>query len=177
MSRVRGHNTSPERRLRSALWGVGLRYRLGEIVCSCRPDIVFPGPKVVVFVDGCFWHGCPDHYVNPRTRRRFWAKKLSDNVERDRRQTWKLEQDGWSVIRIWEHEVFENVEQVVRRVVAAVQNNERDASTGWRVYKVDVLDEESDTERRSLISLRSPGIKKDVEKCRSTAKWKRLAPD
>src|SRR5215211_8176900 len=105
MARVKGKNTSPERILRSALWRNGLRYRLDYKVPAGRPDIVFPGPKVAVFVDGCFWHGCPAHYSRPRSQQEFWSEKLAANVERDRRQTLELESRGWRVVRVWEHEI------------------------------------------------------------------------
>ena len=104
MSRIRGSDTTPELLLRQRLWSDGLRYRLKYKVPAGRPDLVFPGARVVVFMDGCFWHGCPDHYVRPSSRSTFWAQKLAENVERDQRQTRELEAAGWRVIRIWEHE-------------------------------------------------------------------------
>ena len=70
-----------------------------------RPDIVFPGARVAVFIDGCFWHGCPDHYVRPRSSEEFWSKKLAENCRRDSVQTKRLEDIGWRVCRVWEHEV------------------------------------------------------------------------
>ena len=101
MSRIRGRNTRPERRLRQALWAAGLRYRKHAKTPVGRPDLVFVGPRVAVFVDGCFWHGCPRHYVRPRSRTDFWSRKLRENVDRDRRQTLELHVRGWTVVRIW----------------------------------------------------------------------------
>ena len=66
-------------------------------------DIVFPRRRVAVFVDGCFWHGCPQHGRLPRANSHYWTKKLSGNVERDQRTTAALERDGWRVVRVWEH--------------------------------------------------------------------------
>src|SRR3712207_3574763 len=116
MARVKGTNTSPERMLRSALWRDGLRYRLHHKVPAGRPDIAFPGLKVAVFVDGCFWHGCPAHYSRPRSREEFWARKLAANTERDSRLTRELESSGWIVVRVWEHEILSDLEEVVRIV-------------------------------------------------------------
>lgn len=106
MSKVRGRDTKPELAVRRALRKLGLGYRVG-----IRPlpdvrrtgDIVFPGPKVVVMVDGCFWHGCPDHYRPSNLRAGFWARKIQQNMNRDLDTRRVLESRGWLVIRIWEH--------------------------------------------------------------------------
>ena len=82
MSRVRGSDTKPEIIFRKALWREGLRYRLRYKLFG-RPDIVFPGPKVAVFIDGCFWHGCPEHYRPPKTRTEWWDNKIAGNKKRD----------------------------------------------------------------------------------------------
>ncbi|MBI5168181.1 MAG: very short patch repair endonuclease [Candidatus Eisenbacteria bacterium] len=70
-----------------------------------RPDFAFRAARVLVFVDGCFWHGCPRCYTKPGTNRRFWADKVTTNRARDRRQTRELRGRGWAVVRIWEHEL------------------------------------------------------------------------
>lgn len=104
-------DTQPELALRSALHRAGLRYRVdyrvGEGRSAPRPDIAFPRLRIAVFVDGCFWHQCPEHGVMPKSNRAFWEPKLQANVERDARQTQHLEDAGWIVIRIWEHEPAE----------------------------------------------------------------------
>ena len=107
MSRQRSHDTSPERALRSLLHRRGLRYRLHRRpVPSLRrqADLVFPGPQVAVFVDGCFWHCCPDHATSPKANGAWWAAKLARNVERDRDTDQRLAEAGWRVVRVWEHE-------------------------------------------------------------------------
>jgi DNA mismatch endonuclease (patch repair protein) len=68
-----------------------------------KPDFAFPKEKVAVFVDGCFWHGCPKCYTRPKTNRKFWDKKREDNMARDRRVDRQLRREGWKVIRIWQH--------------------------------------------------------------------------
>ena len=104
MSRVRGQNTTPERTLRRLLRLKGLRYRLHSDLPG-RPDIVFPGPHVAVFVDGCFWHGCPLHYSSPTRRHEYWARKLRSNVLRDIQADRALLDDGWEVVRVWQHDL------------------------------------------------------------------------
>lgn len=108
MSRIKGKNTKPEIALRKALWALGLRYRLKSNLPG-RPDMVFRGKKLAVFVDGCFWHGCPEHYVPPKTNARFWKKKISENIARDRKVDKKLKDLGWTVFRVWEHEIMDDV--------------------------------------------------------------------
>jgi DNA mismatch endonuclease (patch repair protein) len=164
MARVKGRHTTPERCLRAALWAKGLRYRLHTRTPSGRPDLVFPGRRVAVFVDGCFWHGCPEHYVRPRTRHAFWAEKLAANVERDRRQTLELEERGWIVLRFWEHEVERDpgLRIVCRRIEEGVRRGARSAVPSWRVQSVECLPLGVDQERRSLIDLRDESLR-DVE--------------
>lgn len=121
MSRIRSTETSPERRLRAAVWRAGLRYRLYSRSLAGKPDLVFHAAKVVVFIDGCFWHGCPDHYVPPRSRDEYWSEKLRTNVLRDIRRTVELESAGWRVVRVWECEVEVDLDGAVSKVVAAVE--------------------------------------------------------
>ena len=156
MARVKGKNTSPERILRSALWKAGLRYRLNYKVPAGRPDIVFPGPKVAVFVDGCFWHGCPIHYSRPRSREEFWSQKLAANTERDSRLTLRLEALGWIVVRVWEHEIFTRLDEVVEIVRQATQGDPSPSERDWRAVRVVPTPQEGqDWEMRELRLLRN----------------------
>ena len=179
MSRIGPKDTRPEKMLRRALWGRGLRYRLGLRVGAARPDIAFPRAKVVVFVDGCFWHGCPEHYVRPTGRAEFWAAKLACNVDRDRRQTAALEAQGWIVLRFWEHAVAIDMEAVVDTIAGAlrpggVQESES-LTTSWRVLRVDPLEDQGGRrmEARVLTDLRDPGATRTDVRARSTTKWNR----
>lgn len=108
MKSNRRADTGPERLLRSAIHARGLRfrkdYRIDLPELRVRADVAFPRARVAVFVDGCFWHRCPDHASDPRSHAEFWERKLSKNVERDRRVDVALEAAGWTVIRCWEHE-------------------------------------------------------------------------
>ncbi|TFG82701.1 MAG: very short patch repair endonuclease [Erysipelotrichales bacterium] len=103
MSKVKGKDTAPELKLRKALWAAGLRYR--KNYGPHRIDIAFPGRKIAVFVDGCFWHGCPMHGTIPETNKEYWIPKLERNKQRDQERTAALKAEGWIVIRVWEHEV------------------------------------------------------------------------
>lgn len=174
MSRIRGKDTSPEKLLRSALWRAGIRYRLQSRTPHGRPDVVFTKAKVAVFIDGCFWHGCPDHYVRPRTRNEFWSSKLLENVERDRRQTLRLEAEGWRVCRFWEHQIFESLPQVLETIRTALQDGEWTPGTTWRVVQVDALPGEGDLEERWLEELREQAPQRSLVARRSTKKWKRV---
>jgi DNA mismatch endonuclease, patch repair protein len=113
-------DTKPEVRVRSGLHRAGLRFRKNLMIRlpdrSVRPDIVFTRAKLAVFIDGCFWHQCPEHGNVPRTNVDYWVPKLRRNVERDRATDAALEIAGWRVIRAWEHEP---VERTVERVLAA----------------------------------------------------------
>ncbi|GAA3462116.1 very short patch repair endonuclease [Saccharothrix longispora] len=116
----RGRDTSPELRLRAALHARGLRYRV-----STRPlpelrrtaDIVFPKERLAVFVDGCFWHGCPEHHRPAKKNSGFWSTKIVDNKRRDAETNQALIEQGWTVIRCWEHE---DVDTVMDQIVSSL---------------------------------------------------------
>jgi DNA mismatch endonuclease, patch repair protein len=101
-------DTAPEIALRRALHARGARFRKDHAVTltgmSVRPDIVFTRARVAVFVDGCFWHRCPQHATDPKANSDYWGPKLRANVERDRLVDRVLTAAGWTVLRIWEHE-------------------------------------------------------------------------
>jgi len=119
----RSRDTAPELRVRSALHRRGLRFR----VCR-RPipevrrsaDVVFPRAKVAVFVDGCFWHRCPEHYRQPGSNVSYWVPKVDRTVNRDLATDRMLAEAGWVVIRCWEHEA---VDDVADRIEAAVRGS------------------------------------------------------
>ncbi len=154
MSRIRDRDTGPEKFIRRTLWALGFRYRLRQRVAGCRPDMcISPSVKVAVFVDGCFWHGCPVHYTAPRTRSEFWAQKLQDNVDRDIRQTMQLKAHGFEVLRFWTHEVAESTDEVVAAIAAAASRRSGTRRPSWRVRRVEWLAEHK--ECLYLVSLNS----------------------
>ena len=98
-------DTKPESDIARACFGLGLRYRKNVEIpeAKTRGDLVFKKHKLVVFVDGCFWHGCPWHYRTPKTRSEWWDAKIEKNKKRDVIKTRKLRRLGWKVVRVWEH--------------------------------------------------------------------------
>jgi DNA mismatch endonuclease (patch repair protein) len=126
MSQIRGKNTKPEILLRKTLWHHGVQYRL-HYKLPGRPDIVLVALKIAVFVDGCFWHGCPEHGVRPKTNRQFWDKKIQGNIQRDKKNRVALEKFGWKVLRFWEHEVEQSVDKAASVILKAVQRRSHKA--------------------------------------------------
>ena len=121
MQANRSRDTKPELRLRRVLHARGLRYRVNHRPLSgvrMSADIVFTRAKVAVFVDGCFWHGCPEHYQRPAINQDYWRPKLEQNIARDAIADAALLTEGWTVIRVWEHEdpevVADRIETEVR---------------------------------------------------------------
>lgn len=112
MSRIRGKNTKPEILLRKELWKRGFRYRLKNKLPG-KPDIVFPKIKFAIFVDGCFWHKCSQHYKAPKDNAEFWEEKISKNVKRDQIVDAELFSLGWKIIRVWEHEIKKDLAAVI----------------------------------------------------------------
>jgi len=110
-------NRSTERVLRAHLVRAGFRgWRLhAKDVAGC-PDFVFDEARVAVFVDGCFWHGCPSCHRPPSSNQEYWTKKVARNKARDRRNSRLLRKDGWTVLRIWEHALRANPRAVVRKI-------------------------------------------------------------
>lgn len=118
-------DTRPELALRSAMHRRGMRFRvrLPIVAGGLRvvPDIVFTRAKVAAFIDGCYWHSCPDHGVSPSSNAVYWLSKLAGNVERDRRVDAALAADGWKVVRIWEHEVTAGADVCASAVAETVR--------------------------------------------------------
>ncbi|WP_255564658.1 very short patch repair endonuclease [Candidatus Mycobacterium methanotrophicum] len=124
MAAIRRTDTRPELLLRSALHARGLRFRKdypvraeGRII---RPDIAFTRKGLAVFLDGCFWHGCPEHGRPPKSNNSYWLPKLAKNAQRDREQTRILTDAGWTVIRVWEHVAVEDAVSAVREALRGV---------------------------------------------------------
>lgn len=120
MQANRGKDTRPEIALRRVLHARGLRYFVNKRpITSLRrtADLVFPTQRVAVFVDGCFWHGCPEHHTVAVTNADYWAEKLAENRRRDVDTNARLEEAGWLPLRIWEHVRIEEAADLVERTV------------------------------------------------------------
>jgi len=117
MQANRGRDTTPELAVRSLLHARGLRYRVNVPLAfdrRRRADIIFTRVRLAVFIDGCYWHGCPQHFQLPKTNTSFWQAKIAGNQARDAETDAALRAGGWSVLRFWEHE---HPEQVVDAVI------------------------------------------------------------
>lgn len=112
----KGRNTKPELKLRKKLWDMGYRYRIGHNLPG-KPDIVIVSRRLAIFVDGCFWHQCPEHFRIPKTNHEFWTTKIARNVARDAIVNEQLTAAGWKVIRIWEHELKSCFDATVNKII------------------------------------------------------------
>jgi len=119
----RPEDTGPERALRVLLQNAGLRgYRLHWKKAPGRPDVAYPGRKVAIFVNGCFWHRCPRCQPPvPKSNSEFWVRKFQLNKERDQRKQTELERAGWTVLTVWECELKDDPGDVVRRVASSLR--------------------------------------------------------
>jgi len=118
MSRIRGKNTTPELMIRRWLWAKGYRYRLHSVDLPGKPDIVFPGRKKIILVNGCFWHRHSCKYFKwPRKNAEFWKVKIEGNVLRDKKNLKRLTELGWQVLIIWECETKEkNIDFLYQKI-------------------------------------------------------------
>lgn len=120
MSRIRGRDTKPELQLRSLVFAAGLRFRANRKSVPGTPDLSNASRKLAVFVDGCFWHGCPRHYKEPKSRPEYWRTKIQRNKQRKDEVLVQLA--DWKVVEIWECELRENPALAAKKVTSAVQS-------------------------------------------------------
>ena len=121
MAAVPSQRTSLEQRLAARMWSAGVRgWRRNSRVEGTRPDFTFTRHRVVVFADGCFWHGCPECGRRPATNTDYWDSKIGGNWHRDRLQDERLGTTGWKVLRFWGHEIERQPDRCVAQVCAAL---------------------------------------------------------
>ncbi|WP_277752725.1 very short patch repair endonuclease [Streptomyces sp. L2] len=136
MSKQGSRDTAPEIAVRRLLHAAGLRYRVNAPVPGMARrtiDIVFPRVKIAVFLDGCFWHGCPEHATHPKSNAEWWRAKLDKNMARDVETTEHLTATGWTVLRFWEHERPDDVAQRIATLVMFVRTRTGEGSAGGRI--------------------------------------------
>jgi len=123
MSRIKGKDTKAEMMFRKELFRKGYRYSLNHRFkeLNFKPDIVMVSNRTCIFVDGCFWHGCKRCYKKPKSNKAYWSKKIRENMLRDTRQNKYLKQKNWKVIRIWEHEIVNNLDKVMDKVIRNIR--------------------------------------------------------
>ncbi|NLL10643.1 MAG: very short patch repair endonuclease [Methanomicrobiales archaeon] len=117
MSHIKGKDTKPELIIRRKLFASGVRGYRVHYDLPGKPDIVFTKKKVVIFIDGCFWHKCPICFQEPETRKKFWVDKIDKNCERDLINNLVLVEKGWTIIRIWEHHIRKNSDDVLKEIM------------------------------------------------------------
>jgi DNA mismatch endonuclease (patch repair protein) len=124
MKATRQRDTPPELAVRRALRGLSLRYRIHYRIPGVphRADIAFPRDKVAIFIDGCFWHGCPDHGTWPKRNAAWWKEKIDRNVRRDRDAVDRLVAVGWRALRFWEHQSAETVAMDISEALRAAKS-------------------------------------------------------
>ena len=121
--RSRG-NATTELPLGKLLWAAGLRGYRKQWKVAGKPDFAWPGRKIAIFVDGCFWHGCAKCKYLPRTNSEFWRNKIETNRARDKRVTRQLRNQGWTVLRFWEHLVKRKPQEVVVKIAGVVNRSD-----------------------------------------------------
>ncbi len=122
MAKVHSSNTLPEIKVRKMLHQLGYRFRLHRSDLPGKPDIVLPKYQTVIFVNGCFWHGCPScrrAQIRPRTNVEYWNKKLNRNMERDKENLVLLQKMGWKVLVVWECETKKkNIDALIQKLTS-----------------------------------------------------------
>lgn len=125
MTKVKGENTKPEIVIRKLLFSMGYRYRLYRKDLPGKPDIVLPKYKYVIFVHGCFWHGCPickHAQIRPINNAEYWNKKLDRNIERDKNNKKELIKLGWKVFVIWECEIKKSkIDKLIKKIIRTIK--------------------------------------------------------
>lgn len=131
-----GRETTPEQIVRRFLHRSGLRYRKDRRPIPqlrCAADVVFPNARVCIFIDGCFWHGCPRHFRAPASNRAWWVEKIEANRARDKRNDQLLIKAGWRVVRLWEHDLSNRVLHRLAKLI-------RSRNAGGRKHKPSSID-------------------------------------
>ena len=116
MSCIRSKDTKPELKIRKMVWAAGKRYRIHDRSVFGTPDMTNKSKRVAVFIDGCFWHGCPKCYTEPKTNTKFWRDKISRNQERRKKVKTQLKKGNWKVLQFWEHQVNLNSGKVCQKI-------------------------------------------------------------
>jgi DNA mismatch endonuclease (patch repair protein) len=116
MRKIKSKNTKLENKIISDLWKKGYRFRRNVTSLYGKPDIAVKKYKVVIFIDSCFWHGCPEHCRMPASNKSYWENKIKNNKERDKKVTEHYKEKGWNILRIWEHELKNNYETTLTKI-------------------------------------------------------------
>lgn len=121
MQAVKGKNTLLESKVTKELWHKGIRFRKNVKSLPGKPDIAIKKYKIAIFIDSCFWHGCPSHCKIPKSNVEYWTSKIQRNIQRDLEISEYYKTIGWTVFRIWEHELKDDFEGVINKIVFAIR--------------------------------------------------------
>ncbi len=121
MTHIRSTNTRIEKDVTKALWNLGYRFRKNVKTLPGKPDIAIQKYKIVIFLDSCFWHKCPEHFKKPKSNLEYWEPKIKRNIERDAEINQYYKDNNWHILRIWEHEIkktnFQNTIEKIKNFI------------------------------------------------------------
>lgn len=123
MNAIRSKNTKMEVLASKYLWNNGIRFRKNVKDLFGKPDIAIKKYKVVIFLDSCFWHKCPEHFIKPSTNIKFWEDKITANVARDLKVNEYYKNKGWHVLRIWEHEIKKDFDNTMQKILNFIEKS------------------------------------------------------
>lgn len=172
MARIRGKHTRPEVIVADILEDLAPEATFHTAIGTVHPDVVFETERLAVFIDGCFWHGCPAHYTRPRTRTDYWAAHLAANVARDIRQTRALKALGWRVARVWEHQVLEDPLEAVLEILR-LRDLEEPFGQRWVATRVEACATSDTLEAWILVDLFDPTHTRELVRERTTSRPRR----
>ena len=121
MTHIRSTNTKIETDVTKALWNLGFRFRKNVKSLPGKPDIAIKKYKIVIFLDSCFWHKCPEHFKKPKSNLEYWEPKIKRNVERDKEINKYYKENNWHILRIWEHECKKNLNETINTLVLFIK--------------------------------------------------------
>lgn len=123
MQNIRSTNTQIEKNICKALWNSGYRFRKNVKSLLGKPDIAIQKYKIVIFLDSCFWHKCPEHYKEPKSNLDYWLPKIERNVKRDKEINEYYKSKGWHILRIWEHEIKKDFTNTLIKIQTFIDEN------------------------------------------------------
>ena len=127
MQSVRSKDSKIEIAFRKVLWQAGYRYRKNVNDYFGKPDIVLKKYRTVIFIDSCFWHGCPKHLRVPKSNVDYWSNKIKKNKQRDEAINREYKNSGWQVVRIWEHDIKTSLEETMRKLAQILDSRHAEA--------------------------------------------------
>jgi len=123
MRQVKSKNSKIEQKVRSALWRLGYRFIKHDPNLPGKPDVIFRGANLVIFIDSCFWHGCSKHCRMPISNSDYWENKINRNIKRDKEVNEKYRNNKWQSVRIWEHTIKQDFDNLILELQSIINCN------------------------------------------------------